>query len=176
MKIVLLMTTLVSIAGLARASESVTLAWDPSLDSDLAGYKIYYGPASGTYTNEIDLGLVTTNTVCCLTPGATYFFVVTVYNTAGLESDPSNEISYTVPTTTSGFRILSLKPDVSGGFTLTWESEPGASYRVSYMDTPGAANWTDLSSNIIADDFVTSWTNGNPRTFPSRFYKVRLVP
>jgi hypothetical protein len=32
-----------------------------------------------------------------LSRATTYFFVVTAYNAAGLESPPSNEISYTTP-------------------------------------------------------------------------------
>jgi hypothetical protein len=36
-------------------------------------------------------------TISSLTPGATYFFAVTVYNNLGLESAFSNEIVYSVP-------------------------------------------------------------------------------
>lgn len=38
----------------------VKLAWDPNTEADLAGYKIYYGYASGDYDTSIDVGNTTT--------------------------------------------------------------------------------------------------------------------
>src|SRR5438552_5844495 len=46
-----------------QAGETVTLGWDPNSESDLAGYNFYYGPASRSYTNKLDLGNVTTVTI-----------------------------------------------------------------------------------------------------------------
>ncbi|MGA2260075.1 MAG: dockerin type I domain-containing protein [Acidobacteriota bacterium] len=73
----------------------VKLAWDPNSESDLAGYKVYYGKAPGVYGAPISLGTQTTYTVTGLAPG-TYYFAVTAYNTTGLESGFSNEVSTTV--------------------------------------------------------------------------------
>ncbi len=47
------------------------------------------------YSAPISLGRQTTYTVTGLTPG-TYYFAVTAYNTASLESGFSNEVSTTV--------------------------------------------------------------------------------
>lgn len=88
-------------AGSALAAD-VTLAWDANTESDLAGYKVYYGTASGVYGTPITIGTQTTYTVTGLPPG-TYYFAVTAYNTSGLESGYSNEVSQTIngtPTTT----------------------------------------------------------------------------
>lgn len=74
-----------------------TLEWDPNSESDLAGYKMYVGTASGVHGAPIDVGLVTTYTVTNLQSGSTYYFAVTAYNTAGLESGKSNEVSWTAP-------------------------------------------------------------------------------
>jgi hypothetical protein len=91
------------------AARSVVLAWDPSDGTNvIAGYRIYRGGASGTYTNTIDVGNVTTATVSGLTEGATYYFAATAYDTSALESDFSNEISYRVPT--SGNTAPTLNP------------------------------------------------------------------
>ena len=79
-----------SLAGAA----SVKLAWDPSTEEDLAGYKIYYGYDSRNYNTSIDVGKTTTFQVTGLEYDQTYYFAVTAYNTSGLESDYSNEISY----------------------------------------------------------------------------------
>jgi len=82
-------------------AQSVTLEWDANTESDLAGYKVYYGTASRTYGTPITLGKVTTYTVTGLTPGTTYYFAVTAYNTAGLESGYSNEVFATIPLSSS---------------------------------------------------------------------------
>ncbi len=83
-------------ASRARAAQ-VTLAWDPNSETDLAGYKMHYGTASGTYASTIDVGNTTTCTVPDLTTGTTYFFAVTAYTTSNTESGYSNEVAYRVP-------------------------------------------------------------------------------
>jgi hypothetical protein len=79
------------------ALQSVTLAWDPSADTNVVGYNIYYGVASRTYTNHIDVGNTLTATVSNLVEGTTYYFAATAYNGLGMESDYSNETSWTAP-------------------------------------------------------------------------------
>jgi hypothetical protein len=78
--------------------QSVTVAWDPNPEGDIEGYTVYYGNASGRYTNSVPVGNVTNATVHGLVADTTYYFTVTARNTAGLESDPSNEIAYSPPT------------------------------------------------------------------------------
>ena len=86
-----------SFCGSAWGTQSVTLAWDASADVNVIGYNVYYGPASGSYTNKIPVGNVTNVTINGLVEGATYYFAVTAYDSSGLESVPSNEVSYSVP-------------------------------------------------------------------------------
>ena len=57
-----------------RADQSAMLAWDATGDPLVAGYRIYYGGISRTYTNSIDLGNVTEAVVTGLSPGVTYYF------------------------------------------------------------------------------------------------------
>jgi hypothetical protein len=75
----------------------VTLAWDANSETDLAGYKIYYGSVSQSYTNVVDVGNVITYTVQNLLPFK-YYFAATAYNLSNLESGYSNEVSNTVNT------------------------------------------------------------------------------
>jgi hypothetical protein len=82
-------------AGVAGASQSVTLAWDQNSEPDIAGYRLKSGSSSGNYAQTIDVGNTTTATVSNLSAGSSTFFVVTAYNTAGLESLSSNEASFT---------------------------------------------------------------------------------
>jgi fibronectin type 3 domain-containing protein len=73
-------------------SESVTLSWDPNSESNLAGYRVYYGTSSRTYGSSIDAGMATTFAVTGLGLG-TYYFAVTAYNSSGEESTFSNEVA-----------------------------------------------------------------------------------
>jgi hypothetical protein len=75
----------------------VNLAWDPNPEPDIAGYKLYYGTVSGEYAEPVDVGNVITGNVPGLQLGTLYFFAATAYNTSGLESDFSDEISWTTP-------------------------------------------------------------------------------
>jgi len=91
---VLLVALLISVW--ARA-EQVTLAWDANTEPDLAGYKVHYGTASGSYTTSVDVHKVIPSIVTGLTAGQTYYFVVTAYNASNNESGYSNQVSYSVP-------------------------------------------------------------------------------
>ncbi|MFO7708501.1 MAG: choice-of-anchor U domain-containing protein [Desulfobacterales bacterium] len=81
---------------MARA-ETVTLAWDPNSESDLAGYRLHCGTASRNYTQIIDVGRVTQYAITNLSAGQTYYFAATAYNAAGNESGYSAEVSHTIP-------------------------------------------------------------------------------
>jgi hypothetical protein len=70
----------------------VTLAWDPSPDSTVTGYRLLMGTQSHTYVAKITLAKQTSVRVVINHP-VTYF-VVTAYNAAGTESLPSGEIVY----------------------------------------------------------------------------------
>ncbi len=78
---------------------TVTLAWDsPSFNNngtqltDLGGYKIHYGEASGYYSNLINVGKSTTYHFNNLRDEVTYYFTVTAYDFDGNESDYANEV------------------------------------------------------------------------------------
>lgn len=75
----------------------VTLEWDPSPDSWVAGYAIHYGFASSNYVTRVDCGNVTSCRLTNLTCGTTHYFVATAYTADGQESLPSNEVAYTPP-------------------------------------------------------------------------------
>jgi hypothetical protein len=87
----------------SSSGNTAALTWKASTTNadgtpltDLAGYKIHYGTSSGSYTQTIDAGNVTTYQVADLPSGATYYFTVTAYNQAGIESDPSSEGSKSI--------------------------------------------------------------------------------
>jgi hypothetical protein len=74
-------------------SAQISLAWDPNSESNLSGYRLYYGTSSGNYSQTISVGLATGYTVT-LTNGGTYYFALTAVSAEGLESGYSNEVVY----------------------------------------------------------------------------------
>lgn len=86
------------------ATGSATLTWQPPTTrtddsplTNLAGFRIRYGTSQGSYPNVITLdnpGL-TTYVVENLTP-ATYHFVMSAFDEAGLESANTNSVSKTI--------------------------------------------------------------------------------
>ncbi len=85
----------VGFSSQAEATASVSFAWNPSTSPGIAGYRLYYGTSSGSYPQFLNVGNTTSATIPNLAAGQTYYFVVTAYNTAGLESAPSNQVSAT---------------------------------------------------------------------------------
>ena len=82
-----------SSSEISSTGGTITLDWDASTDSDVTGYKVYYGTASKTYATPIDVGNVMTCTVKGLTIGREYFLAVTAYYSSNEESDFSDEVS-----------------------------------------------------------------------------------
>jgi hypothetical protein len=77
------------------ALQRVTLAWDASPDSDIVGYTLYYGPVGGSGLSRLPVGNSTTGTIGNLSAGTTYFIYVTASTSTGVESEPSNMLTYT---------------------------------------------------------------------------------
>lgn len=69
-----------------------TVSWDKNKESDLNGYKIYYGISSGNYNNVIDVGNNISYTVTNLDSNITYYFAITAYDLSGNESEFSEEV------------------------------------------------------------------------------------
>jgi hypothetical protein len=98
--LVLLLAVLSLLVRAAHAGE-VTVAWDSNPEPEVAGYKIYYGTHSGSYTSSVDAGNTTNILLSGLQDGATYFFAAVAYDASNNESGYSNEITYAVPAAAS---------------------------------------------------------------------------
>lgn len=152
---------------------SVTLVWDANTEADMAGYKVYSGITHETYTNMITLGLVTTNVVKGLVRGCTYYFAVTAFNTAGAESDFSNEISYQPPLLQGPVVAMSLCELTNA--TLTWGTQRGGVYRVTCREVLDQQwfGWVDLTPDLVAAGDQMEWSESIGE--PARFYRVVRV-
>jgi hypothetical protein len=135
----------------ARAAQSVTLAWDPSPDSSVVGYIVYYGLAGGSSTNSLDAANQTTATVPNLTAGSTEFFYVKAYNSQRVESLPSNLINYTIPV------VANTPPTISSIANRT----------ISEDTTTGAIGFTVGDTETVAGSLSVSGGSSNPTLVPS---------
>lgn len=74
----------------------VTLGWSPNTEPDIAGYRVFSGPASRSYSVTNDAGKTLSYTITNLPPGL-WFFAATAYNSNRLESLFSNEAVFSNP-------------------------------------------------------------------------------
>jgi fibronectin type 3 domain-containing protein len=78
---------------------SVILAWDAPPKKHIVHYRIYYSDmtkAKAAKAKWIDVGAETQASVPNLIAGHTYYFVVTAFNSAGRESQPSTLVKHVV--------------------------------------------------------------------------------
>ena len=153
---------LVALNPSAQGQTSVTLAWDPSPGSDIAGYRLYEGGASRTYTNVLDLRMWTNGTFSALISGATYFFAATAYSTNGLESDYSLEVSYTVPLPTNNSPAITLTSPANGSAYVA----PATINLAASVTANGHAitqvqfyNGATLLGSVASAPYTWSWNN-----------------
>jgi hypothetical protein len=106
-----------ALAGTSQSS-ALTLAWDQNTEPDVEGYRVHYGTAPSNYKNTVETGGATVIEIDNLLPGTTYYLAVTAYNSLGLESLPSEEISFTTPSDPLADNDEDGLPDV-------WESVHG---------------------------------------------------
>lgn len=101
-------------------SPTVLLSWHYSAEPDIAGYRVHFGKVSGVYTHVVNVGIgeqfdgedgverVRPMAAIDLPEGGEWFCAVTAYNTYGLESPYSDEVSFArnVPAAPSGLRVV----------------------------------------------------------------------
>ena len=97
---ILCLFLLVLLDSMTHAAQvtQITLAWDPSNDPDVAGYKVYRRIAGRAYKKPIGTVENVPNPKFSLnlSYGKKYYLVVTSYDIYGNESFPSNEISWPI--------------------------------------------------------------------------------
>ena len=83
---------------------SIALSWsapatnsDGSPITDLSGYRVYYGTASGFYTDNVTITNPSTlSTTISNLPADTYYVIVRAFNSVNAESQASVEVSKTI--------------------------------------------------------------------------------
>jgi hypothetical protein len=186
-KILMSIVLVLALQGSGYAMD-VTLAWDADNDTDLAGYLVYYGTVSGAYTPSssdyathysVDGGQswtdvtgpppitvgpdVTEIRLTGLNDGKNYFFALKAFNSAGLKSPYSTEISVISPSNIAapynrGWKITS---GALAGFTFLYNSDTdpgitptlGSPQDIPAFDLPGL-NAVGIPLNLQPDGSV----------------------
>jgi hypothetical protein len=158
----------------ARGSQNVTLAWDANPETNVVGYVVHYGGASGVYTNTLSVVSGISATVTNLQEGTTYYFAVTAYNADGLESIPSSEISYEVPII---FHVagpnLELTPNTQSGEAAQIRFLGSANQTYELQATADLQNWTTIWYSL--PQTTSQWLNyqdADAVNSAIRFYRV----
>ena len=139
-----------------QEADSATLTWDRAdSHTNLAAFVLKYGTTSGSYTGQVSVATnLTSAMVNNLTPGVAYFFVVTAIDVTNQESDPSNQISYSVPV---------------AGTNLPPTLNP-----ISDVTTRGDAGWQTITLTGVTDGETTetqtvtvTTVSSNPSLIPA---------
>ncbi len=182
--------------GLAVLASSMpvfaqTLAWNANTESNVAGYRIQYGTVSNNPTATLDVGRVTSRQMTGLQAGATYYFRVVAYNTAGQTSAPSAQVAYTVPGTppTTAPTLTAVSPTsgpTSGGTTITLTGTNFAAGATVRVGGAAATSVTFSSSTRItartpagtagARDVIVTNPNGRSASRAGAFTYVSSPP
>jgi type IV pilus assembly protein PilY1 len=118
----------------------IRLSWNADTESDLAGYKVYYGnkvayvSTAIIYPASIDVGNETIFTLTGLTQGMTYCVAVTAYDTSNNESRLSAEVCGVATELTPS--IEPLPPTITGGTIDNGGNVYVASYDLNTNDMP----------------------------------------
>jgi hypothetical protein len=109
----------------------------------VTGYNIYYGSASHQYTNIVSAGNSTSVVISGLLENTPYFFAAKAYDSAGDQSDFSNEAALAGSATTpdSSLRLNTLPQNFTGD-PLTFSLDAGAPPGATINPTNGIVSWT----------------------------------
>jgi len=153
----------------ALAERAITLAWNPSPGTGVAGYYVYAWEENAATPERIDAGANAYAIVSGLKEGLRYSFSVTAYNVYQAESPPSPEVSFKVPVP------MSLLPG----------SSPSSPRRIRFPAAPG--KWYELQASTDLINWTTIWQTGvannyswieyqDPRAryYTSRFYRLEV--
>src|SRR5437867_3989091 len=150
------LTVLCSLAPALSSAAQVTLAWDPNTETDLAGYKLYYGTSSGSYPSSVDVGNLTSYTLSGLLEGRTYYFAATAYDLNVNESGFSNEVSKAIADVTPP--TVSITAPAAGATVLgTMTVSASATDNVGIVGVQFKLDSVNLGAEVTAAPYTISW-------------------
>jgi|ERR1700733_8243532 len=148
---------------------TVSLGWDPSSDTNVVGYNIYYGTASSNYTYKVAVGNIMATTLSNLTSGTTYYFAATAFDASGNESDFSNEATFIVP------GVLTLSPGANPGDPMLIQFPVAPSHWYEVQASVDLQSWTTIwQTAVTTSNEWVQFSDPDADSFPSRFYRLVL--
>jgi hypothetical protein len=145
---------------------SLTLAWDTSPTANVSGYRVYFGSSSLTYTDNIELGNVTTATISDLPDGPT-FFAIAAISSNGLESGLSSEVCFR-----PGPAVILLSRTAGGIPQLTVQTTTGRTQEV--QASSNLIDWALIDTVTLGSSGTVEITDSVGLAFPTRFYRTQL--
>jgi hypothetical protein len=160
-----------SLLSSAAQAHSVNLAWEPSPDPNIAGYRVFYGNHSNEYLWHDDAAVSACQSgVCQISldlPNGTWYFAVTARAQSGLESAFSNEVSTVL---TSGPAVLSPNTEVTWArsciYEIRWAGFAGPDVAIQLLQqgraaktiasrtaNDGSLEWRVPSKKLLGADF-----------------------
>jgi chitinase len=150
------------LAGTSCFASTISLKWDPVTASDLAGYKVYYSttptaPFTGTGATQgaspVQVSAQNSATITGLDPGRPYYFAITAYNSAGVESPYSSIVTVPelIPPT-----VAITSPTSNGPATGTVSVNASASDNVGVSRLEFYVNGV-LQGTDTASPYLFSW-------------------
>lgn len=146
---------------------TLTLAWNPVSDPNIAGYNLYYGVVSRVYTNVVQVGNAEQVTLTGLVPGVTYFLAVTTRLSTGLESAYSDEISFALPITAP-----SLRHAVTPGGQFYFAAVAPAGHTYDILATQDFKLWLAIDSVTVDVSGRFKFLDPDALLYPARFYQL----
>ena len=166
----------------------ITLNWTASScpSAKLGGYYIYRSTShGGPYTKIGTVGKVLTYNDTTAEDGVDLYYVVSAYNTAGAESEYSNEANSLIPTVSLTVSIdSSVAPEIvrpegsSIGVPVNWDltSIDSGLTITGYTVTIYKSNGTAVRSGSTSDSSANSYTVSNvPLTNGENYYATVVV-
>ena len=154
-----------------RTANTVNLNWSASPDT-IAGYHVYRAATPAGPFSRLTTSLIAGTSFSDTTISSnTYTYMIRAVK---LQTNPSG--TYFNPS--QGIFVNSAAPIMlsasrsTNGLRLSWNSQPGAVYRVQGKPSLTQTNWTDLSGSITATNAITTWTDTAINATPRRFYRV----
>ena len=156
----------------AVVADPVSLRWNPSSDTSVKGYVVYYVATNQPATNRIVVGTNLTVKLTNLQAGVTYKIYASSYNAAGIESPPSNQVQFTAQLSPK----LKLTRQANGSMKLDYKATAGMVCGVQFSADMKPGSWRTLA-NVTADQVgALIATDASAASVPQRFYRIAHSP
>lgn len=159
-------------------AKSITLGWNAASDVTVRGYAIYFGRTNQTVNTRLDAGTNLSCSISGMVVGVTYRIYAVSYDALGIESLPSNQLTYTptIPAVTNAPPRLQIARQANGSMTLSFTTGTNSTCAIQFAATPTAKYWQTLT-NVTANQVgAVIATDISASRVPQRFYRVALVP